>query len=230
MPALTADLSDAFFTSGDAMAGRLSLSFVHLLFVMNFESAGIRASAQNPSSGAVGLIQILSLPGVGFSGTSDDFKALSAEAQLPYVEAFLRPYAGKRLDSAARIEQALLGPATLDDPSGLVYAASGTRWNGQEASYYQGNKAAFDPSGKGTITVDDLQRALLAAAKSARFSEAAQRYASLTGKPLVGPGVPASAPKAVAWAVGLAAAFGATVLLAGGLSDRHASSRRHQTA
>ncbi len=231
--ALTQDLSDAFFTLGDAMGARLNLSFLHLLFCMNYES-GIRANALNPNGKNVGLIQIGNLAGVGFPGSVSEFQSVSAEGQLPYVEAFLRPYAGKNLNSAARIHQALVGPATLDDPSGLIYSATGTRWGGKEPAYYAGNKSFDVNPTKGSITVDDLQRADVAAARPSapngpRFAEAIGRYSALTGQPLPLPAAPGS--KVALWAgVALLAGSGGAVLLAESAKGWHSPPRRTRTA
>lgn len=178
---LTADLSDAFFTKGQAMGERLGLDFADLLLVMAYES-GISAAAENPSSGAVGLIQFMDLPGVGYSGTPEAFRGLTAEQQLPYVERYLAPYASQGLTSAPRIWQAVLGPATLSDPSGLVYSSTGTRFGGTEAADYAAN-SQLDATQKGSITVDDLAHALASNVHGPigpRYREAIARYDALT--------------------------------------------------
>jgi hypothetical protein len=200
----TSDLSDRFFELGDAMAKRIGIDFVHLLLAMNVES-GVRGNAENPSSHAVGLIQFATkgkpstLEGVGWGGSKDDFKMLSAEEQLPYVETFFKPYAGKNLSSAARIYQALLVPATLDESGGdTILSETGTRQWGtppnveKEADLYRANKA-LDPNGAGAITTSSVTNILLGAAKSARFKAILGRYSAVTGRAL--PGVmPIDAP------------------------------------
>jgi hypothetical protein len=192
----TSDLPDSFFTAGDDMAARLGMDFPSLLLAMNFEAKGIRADAVNPSSGASGLIQLMParLAGVGFTGGPAAFRALSAYEQLPYIERYFAPIvAVHRLDTAGRIEQALLGSATLDDasvPAGLIYARDGARFidpttkRPLEPVYYAGNRQ-LDTDGKGCITTRDVERALFAAAAGkSRFAAAVARWQALTSKPL----------------------------------------------
>jgi hypothetical protein len=123
------------------MSKRLGIYWPDLLVVLNTES-GISPAALNPG-GAAGLIQFKNLPGVGWNRSSQEFRALSDVAQLPYVERFLAPYAKYNLNSIGRIHQVLLGPATLPlggdkDKNFVVYRKNGKRWNGEEASYYEG--------------------------------------------------------------------------------------------
>jgi hypothetical protein len=192
----TADLPDTFFTAGDDMATRLGMDFPSLLLAMNFESRGLHPDAVNSSSGASGLIQLMpkGLPSVGFAGTPSDFRALSAYEQLPYIERYFAPIcAAHSLNSAARIEQALLGSGTLDDssvPAGLIYARDGSRFPDKktgrplEPAYYLGNKS-LDTERKGAITTRDVERALFGAASGkSRFASAIARWQNLTGKPL----------------------------------------------
>jgi hypothetical protein len=160
-------LPDSFLFSAYEMAQRLRLNLVHLLFVMNHES-GLNPSARNPA-GAYGLIQIQNLKGVGWTGSPEEFLALSEQAQLPYVERYLQSYAHQNLDSMRRIHQALFLPATLAEGSDrdlILARRAGTRWGGKENAFYEGNRRAFDPEGKGYITVGDLEKADIRAALS----------------------------------------------------------------
>lgn len=150
------------------MSKRLGVYWPDLLVVLNTES-GISPAALNPG-GAAGLIQFKNLPGVGWNKSSQEFRALSDVAQLPYVERFFAPYVKYNLNSIGRIHQVLLGPATLPlggdkDKNFVVYRKNGKRWNGEEASYYEGNKG-FDAAGKGYITVADMEAYDLAHASS----------------------------------------------------------------
>jgi len=212
-------LSDEFLTKGYEMSKRLGMPFVALLFVMNHESS-LNPAAHNPA-GANGLIQIMdfNLPKVGWNASPEEFRSLSAEDQLPYVERYLSWFKDKDLDTMGRIHQALFLPATLDDGSapGLVLAAKdGTRWNGAEHSFYEGNKTAFDPQGKGYITVRDLEDADERAAKTrgATLQAALARLKEI---------LPEALPVAK---FALGAWFGITLLSAAGIGGYYLWKRR----
>lgn len=173
-------ITAAFHAAGVEMARRLGLSWVDLLLVMNFESAGINPGAANPA-GAYGLIQFTNLKGVGWTGTVDEFLDLSPEEQLPYVERFLTPYKTQRLDSSRRIHQALFVPATLPEgssPDLVLVRRDGDRWGGQEAKFYSYN-SGLDTNGKGYITPSDLEIVELRASKTPRFQTVLDQVASL---------------------------------------------------
>ena len=86
------DLTPGFFIELRAMCARLGCDPFDMLRVMCAESS-VSASAENAASGASGLIQLMpfNLPSVGWTGTSQAFRQLSAEAQLPYVERYFEP-------------------------------------------------------------------------------------------------------------------------------------------
>jgi len=192
--------SDAFLEKGSEMSKRLGIYWPHLLMVMNLES-GISPAAHNPG-GASGLIQFTNLAGVGWSGTSEAFRALSDVDQLPYVERFLSFYKKDKLDSVRRIHQALYVPATLpegSDPDLVLTRADGTRWGGREAQYYADNHS-FDADNKGYITAGDLEKADIKAAAPAssgyqravkRLQELLPEYAKDVANVLAPPGSPA---------------------------------------
>lgn len=161
-------VSDEFLTKGRAMAQRLGLSFAQLLFVMNSES-GLNPAALNPSGGASGLIQFMPMTLAAYGLTPEELRAMTREEQLPYVERFLRPYAGKKLSSVGRIHQALMAPASLDvatRPDDVIAARGGKRYGGQEAAVYAGNARAFDPKGLGVITARMMEDRDIAVAKT----------------------------------------------------------------
>jgi hypothetical protein len=186
------DLSDEFFRAGEAMAGRLGIDFVHLLYVMNVESIGVRSSAMNPDGKAVGLIQMMpaTLKQVGFGGTPEQFQALSAEQQLPYVEKYLQPWTSRHLDSAARIYRAVFMPATLDAPGDLIVAKGGTRMFGRtsEATIYATN-ASLDPLKTGQITESSLDLVVRQVAQGRlrqRLRDVLARYSAAVGRAVPG--------------------------------------------
>src|SRR4051812_17017259 len=87
------DLSPLFFVELSAMCARLGCDPFDLLRVIYAES-GVSASAENAASGASGLIQLMpfNLASVGWAGTPQTFRQLSAEAQLLYVERYFEPW------------------------------------------------------------------------------------------------------------------------------------------
>src|SRR5437763_1050762 len=103
---LTDDLSDGLFQDLLDVCERLSIDPVDLLGVMMAES-NVRANAKNAVSNASGLIQFLpsTLTHVGWTGTPQAFRQLSAAKQLPFVEKHFKPYAKFGLSTAARVYQ-----------------------------------------------------------------------------------------------------------------------------
>jgi hypothetical protein len=102
------DLTPVFFVELRAMSARLGCDPFDMLRVMCAESQ-VSASAVNPASGASGLIQLMpfNLPGVGWHGTPQAFRQLTAEAQLPYVERYFEPWKRYGLTSVNRLYQAV---------------------------------------------------------------------------------------------------------------------------
>lgn len=175
-------LTDSFLLAGERMSQRLGIHWPHLLMVMNRESR-INSHARNPSSLASGLIQNTDLPGIGWTGTREEFLALSNEQQLPYVERFLSRYKQYNLNSVRRIHQALFLPATLsegDSPSLVLLRQNGTRWNGQEAVWYTSHKQ-LDIGNKGYITLGDVEKIDIrdAAYPNSPYQQAIARLKSL---------------------------------------------------
>lgn len=175
----TTDLSDAFFTIGAAAADRLECKWLDLLAVMNFESAGVYAVACNASSNASGLIQFMpsTLRRLGWDKAPQEFRRLSALAQLPYVEEYLRSYKGQ-IGTLPRLYCAVFEPAYIkhgDDPAFELAAAGG--------EVARQNPALCDPDG--AIRIGSLERAVRAAMKGARWEEIMWRAGFLDGPPLV---------------------------------------------
>lgn len=157
---LTDDLSDGFFRQVQVMATSLGCDPEDALKVWFSESIGIYADAKNPA-GAYGINQMTgdSLRGVGWKGTPDEYLALTAEEQLPYVEKYYNAYKGK-LTSAARLYQVNFLPATLNTvttPNGVLAAKDGVYSN------FHAQNPALDVGKKGYITLDDLRKVVEAA-------------------------------------------------------------------
>lgn len=83
------NLGNNFYPKLVQMTSQLGMKPEDLLAVMVSES-GINPAAHN-SGGATGLIQFMpdTLKGTGFHGTPDQFKSVSGEGQLPYIEKYI---------------------------------------------------------------------------------------------------------------------------------------------
>jgi hypothetical protein len=170
---LTPDLSDQFFADIADVCGRLQIDPLDLLGVMMAES-NVKAAAQNPTSNASGLIQFLpsTLAHLGWTDTPQAFRQLSADQQLPYVEAYFQPYVHFVLDSAARVYQVVFLPSSLSLGSSMdtVIAEKG----GLNSGVYDRNRG-LDVDFDGTITVGELQKAIERHYNAPRWQEIVQR-------------------------------------------------------
>ena len=178
---LTDDLSDAFFQDLIDVCDRLRIDPTDLLGVMMAESS-VKASARNAASNASGLIQFLpsTLAHLGWTGTPQSFRQLTADQQLPFVEAHFRPYVHFGLDSAARVYQVVFLPSSLSLGSGMgaVIAKKG----GLNSAVYDRNRG-LDTDFNGAITVGELQQAIERHYNSARWQEILQRLNDVGGAP-----------------------------------------------
>jgi hypothetical protein len=165
--AQTADLSDGFFAKLDVLCPKLGAAKVDLLGVAMYES-GVRASARNASTNAVGLIQFMPFILSAWGHTPDSMAALSAEEQLPYVERYFQPYAG-RIGTLRQVYLAVFMPAYLKaakDP-GFVLATRG-------GAVYRVN-SNLDRNADGVITAGELEDRARGACVGPRWREIAIR-------------------------------------------------------
>lgn len=114
-----ANLGGTFYPKLVQMTSELGMKPEDLLAVMVSES-GINPAAHNPG-GATGLIQFMpdTLKGVGYHGTPDQFKSVSGEDQLPYIQRYIADKAklnGGPFKSAAQYYVANFWPAALKLP------------------------------------------------------------------------------------------------------------------
>ena len=170
---LTDDLSDRFFSGILDVAGRLQLDALDLLGVMMAES-NVKASAHNANSDASGLIQFLpsTLRKLGWTGSMQQFRRLTAEDQLPYVERYFQPFAHLNLNTAARVYQVVFLPSSLSLGSSMDTVI--VQQGGVNSGAYAGNKG-LDTDQDGAITVGELQQAIERHQTSARWREIADR-------------------------------------------------------
>ena len=171
--AQTDDLSPGFFTELKAMCTRLGCDPLDMLKVM-FSEGGCSATAHNPASDASGLIQFIpsTLRGLGWNDSMAAFRQLSAEQQLPWVEAFFQPWRSKGLTTVTRVYQAVFLPASLDSGASDDTVVCGA--GGPFAAAYSSNRTV-DIGGKGFISVGDLRAAVEARANGSRWAEIMSR-------------------------------------------------------
>jgi Putative peptidoglycan binding domain len=170
---LTNDLSDSFFEDLIDLCGRLQCDALDLLGVMMAES-NVTAAARNATSNASGLIQFLpsTLAHLGWTGTPDAFRKLSADQQLRYVEAYFQPYVHFGLNSAARVYQVVFLPSSLS--LGSSFSTVIAKKGGLNSAIYDRNRG-LDTDFNGTITVGELQKAIERHYNAARWQEIAER-------------------------------------------------------
>ncbi len=176
---LTDDLPDQFFSDMLDIAGRLQLEALDLLGVMMAESS-VKANAHNAGSDASGLIQFLpsTLQHLGWTGSTQAFRQLSADDQLPYVERYFQPYTHYNLNSAARVYQVVFLPSSLSLGSSMDTVI--VQQGGINSSAYPGNRG-LDTDNDGAITVGELQQAIERHQTSPRWQEIAARLNDAEG-------------------------------------------------
>ena len=164
-------LGSNFYTKLAQMSNSLGLKPEDVLAMMQIES---NINPQIPSK-AVGLTQFLpsSLRGVGFHGSPEDFRQLSGEEQLPYIERYFRTQLslnGGPFKSAAQMYVANLWPLALSYPDvrannpNAVIISSHPEPNPHRTvsiayeikSYYANRGLDLDKDGK--ITLGDLEK------------------------------------------------------------------------
>ncbi len=156
---------------------RLKCSPLMLMQALWHES-GLDPAASNPRNAVDGTIaanginQAMSdrpgvrsiLQGMGWKGAASDYRKLSAEDQLPYVENFYRPWAHLGMSSVGmiyaltylpgRVAERGTAPETVLTRKGDV---DGHHKNGSPFSFYDGNESLdFDKSGE--ITIGGLEK------------------------------------------------------------------------
>ncbi len=166
---LTRHLSDGFFRGILTMAADYRSKGAKVigddfLAVLNAES-GVFPGAKNRSSSCAGMNQICptlardplsGLRSVGFHGSLEEYLALSAEAQLPFVRRFFDNVINGRyalLTNMGKLYLLNFNPGNLARPDDFhLY----DRATGGDA--YRFNAAALDPEGKGFIAVSDMDK------------------------------------------------------------------------
>ena len=145
-----------------AMAARLDTNADFIAAVMSVES-GFNPQARNPNGGATGLIQFMPSTAKRLGTTTDALFQMSAEEQLPWVEAYFKPFVG-RLHTVTDVYMTVFFPAHAGrSPDNIIAGV-----DGPNANVYAVNKV-LDKNHDGFITNADVggtAAARLAAAQS----------------------------------------------------------------
>ncbi len=135
---------------------RLNINPDYLSNVMGIES-GFNPAATNPYGAATGLIQFMPATAERLGTTTGALRAMSAEDQLQYVEAFYKPFAG-RLHNPGDAYMATFMPAFVGKPSSFVLGQEGsneTISGLSKGTIYEQN-AGLDQNHDGYLTVGDV--------------------------------------------------------------------------
>lgn len=168
-----------------------------ILNIMAIES-GLDPAAGH-SGGATGLVQFMpdTLKGLGYHGTSDSFKEVSAVEQLTYVEKWMKSIismnGGKHPKSVSQYYVGNFLPVALrlpgiqkEDPNTIIVAKHPTRAHlpgvsiKREMLFYNSN-TGLDKDKNGAITYGDIQAVVRDASKTSAFQVALADMRKSTG-------------------------------------------------
>lgn len=144
--------SQQFADSLQRVATRLQLNANWLLQVMQAES-GLQANAQN-RHGATGLIQFLPTTAIALGTTTAQLATMSRTEQLPYVEKFFQPIAGK-IRSVEELRLFTFFPAALTQPNDYVLETATL-----PAKLVASRNTIFDTNGDMKITKGEFLKAI----------------------------------------------------------------------
>lgn len=190
----SAHLSDDFLRLVAAMADRFraqgaKAAAEDFLQVWTYESgiANVQTNARNAqgvrySNAGINQMGSTERKNCGFTGTLEDWLALSLEAQMPFVDCFYRSAAvmgggAKAFRDAGAVYVATFAPAFLGhsgEPNFPLYSSP--------SENYRANRG-LDVGGKGYISVDDMRLALQRVSRSALFLDARARIRALGAAP-----------------------------------------------
>lgn len=160
VPGLAEHTDNAFRYALAKMAARLATNPDYIVAAMAVETGKtFSATAENPLSHAIGLIQFMPTSGgsasklTGLSsgtgaGSGFEFlRSLTPIEQLEYVEKYFKPFTGK-MNNPSDAYLAVFFPSAMGKPPDHVIAEEGTK-------VYEQNKG-FDKTKKGYITAGDV--------------------------------------------------------------------------
>ena len=141
-----AKVSSGFRDKVRAIASGLGTDPNFLMASMAFETGRtFSPSVRNPGSSATGLIQFMSSTAVALGTSTAALAAMTAEAQLDYVERYFIPYRGK-LHGVSDVYMAILWPAAVSKPDESVIFSTT-----DHPAIYEANKG-LDANHDGRVT------------------------------------------------------------------------------
>ena len=152
-----AKVSPAFRDKVRGIASRLGCAPDHLMACIAWESGrSFSPSVRNMAgSGATGLIQFMPATAASLGTSTAALAAMSAEAQLDWVEKYFQPYKG-RLTTLADLYMAILWPKAVGKPMDHVLWDKASR----PTTYRQ--NAGLDVNRDGAITKHECAAKLYA--------------------------------------------------------------------
>lgn len=127
-----------------ALAARIGVQVDYLMAAMAFETgARFTPDVQNPKTRATGLIQFMPATAKALGTSIDALAAMTAEAQLDYVEKYFAPYKGK-LANLGDVYMAILWPRGVGKADDFVLFADG------DAAYKSNRGLDLNQDGKVT--------------------------------------------------------------------------------
>lgn len=190
-------LNSQFYTKLLQVSNNVGMKPEDILNVMASES-GISPTAHNANGNASGLVQFMpqTLKSLGYSGTHEDFRKLSAEQQLDYVEKLIKSMTkinGAPFTSATQYYIGNFVPAALKipgvknkDPNTIIVSKNPTVAHipgvsiDREKIFYNAN-VGLDYDKDGDITYKDISSVLGGAAKKSSFQNAVADLHTYTG-------------------------------------------------
>lgn len=150
------NVTPAFISEVEAMAGRLGTKPEYLMAVMSFETGGSFSPGQANSagSGATGLIQFMPNTASELGTSTSALARMSSVDQLQYVEKYFMQRAGANNGNLSTLEgvyTSVLYGSPKSDPNSTLWSSGSTeyRWN-----------SGLDKNGDGRITAGEAAGAV----------------------------------------------------------------------
>ena len=150
------NVTPAFISEVEAMAGRLGTKPEYLMAVMSFETGGSFSPGQanNAGSGATGLIQFMPNTASDLGTSTAALAQMSSVEQLQYVEKYFMQRAGAgngNLSTLEGVYTSVLYGSPKSDPNSTLWSAGSNeyKWN-----------SGLDKNGDGRITAGEAANAV----------------------------------------------------------------------
>jgi len=150
------NVTPAFISEVEAMAGRLGTKPEYLMAVMSFETGGSFSPGQanNAGSGATGLIQFMPNTASELGTSTSALAQMSSVDQLQYVEKYFMQRAGAgngNLSTLEGVYTSVLYGSPKSDPNSTLWSSGSTeyKWN-----------SGLDKNGDGRITAGEAAGAV----------------------------------------------------------------------